>query len=390
VSRFTIYVGLSLVFLLSACQANGVAGSSVQTLETLPSPTSARTDTTEVLGSPVPTETAWPTFLYVIGNTFVKQVGNGNPEMIAEVPVAASVHTAVLTNNELFILDEQGIMQVNLADETYARLVTFDVPALAGQLTSFDKGSTIIYSAIIEDLSTQSSFATVIGEIEPKRKTEMFKSYQTTWVDLIGLTKDGKGLFLRPVGQDPEFDRIWLLDISKNDAVEDVYIQGIGTLVTSLSPNAQFLVTMGQIPITEEQPEQPPPEMEAVLSLYDLSSSDLPTHRDFALPNSPSHFREVLWSGNSQRVYFLLLSGKYWEEPTTSYGIWSFDIKTAEMSQIVPVSDVDLALSRISPDGEWILLAHQSKGGVLSVHIPTGKSQFIDIPKEALIVAMWP
>ncbi len=383
--RFTIFVGLSLVFLLlSACQASGVEGSPVKATETLPSPTS--TDITEVPKSPIPlTKTTLPAILYVVENTLVKQAGNGSPEILADFPVANQVAAAALSNQHLFVLDEQGITQVNLADGSYERLMNFDKPAKAGQLIIFDQGSKIVYSTVIEDLTTPSSFATVVGAIELEHKTELFRSYLTTRVGLLGLTKDENDLLLRPFGQDPEFDRILLLDLSKSDEAKEVPLQGVAVSIASLSPNTQFLATMAQIPGTGD-----PTDLEAVLSLYDLSSLDLPTHRDIALPNSPSYFREVLWSSDSQKAYFLLLPGKSWEEPSTSYGLWSLDASTEEMSQVASISDVDFALSRISSDGEWILLTRLSKDGATLVHLSTGESQSFDIPQGALTVEMLP
>jgi hypothetical protein len=386
VSRSRTLLGLFLVLLLGSCQASGIVASSIQASDTEPPP----------LGpSSVPTGTATafeshealarPAFLYLLGHALLKQVGNGKPELIAEVPTVASVHAAVVADKKLFILDEQGIIRVNLTDGKYERLVNFDMPALAGQLIASDRGSKIIYSAVIEDLSTQSSFATIIGAIEPEHKTEFFRSYQATWVNLLGLTEDKNGLVLQPVGQDPEFDRIWLLDMSKSDEVKEVFLQGIGTLVASLSPDAQFLATMGQIPGTGV-----PTDLEAVLSLYNLSSLDRPTHRDSALPKSPSHFKEVVWSGDSQKIYFLLLPGKSWEEPSTTYGLWSFDVSTDEMSPVASISEVDFVLSRISSDGNWILLTHLSSDGALLVHIPTGKSQPFNIQRGVLMVEMSP
>lgn len=375
---------MSFVFLLTACQASSAGGNPVNTIEPLPIPTSI--GATAVPESPVPlTKTAQFTILYVVGNRFVKQAGNGSPQILAEFPVANEVEAAVLTDKNLFVLDEQEITQVNLADRSHERLINFDKPAIAGQLILFDHGSKIVYSAVIEDLNTPSSFATIVGAIDLERKTELFRSYHPRWVGLLGLTKDENSLVLRPFGQDPEFDRIWLLDMSKRDEVKEVFLQGIGVLVASLSPNAQFLATMGQIPSAGD-----PTDLEAVLSLYDLSSLDLPTHRDIALPKSPSHFKEVLWSSGSQRVYFLLLPGKSWEEPSTTYGLWSFDVSTEETSQVASISDVDSTLSRIGSNGEWILLTHLSRDGAMLVHIPTGENQSVEIPQGAWIVEILP
>jgi len=355
-------------------------------MEPLPFPTSLGAASTEVPESPIPfTKTTSPTILYVVGNTLVKQAGNGSPEIIAEFPVSNHVEAAVLTDKYLFALDEQGITQVNLADGLYERLMKFDSPVLAGQLVAFNNGSKIIYSTVIEDLNTPSSFATIVGAIDLERKTELFRSYHPRWVGLLGLTKDENSLVLRPFGQDPEFDRIWLLDISKRDEIKEAFLQGIGVLVASLSPNAQFLATMGQIPSAGDRTD-----LKAVLSRYELSSLDLPTHRDIALPKSPSYFKEVLWSSDSQEVYFLLLPGKSWEEPSTTYGLWSLDVITDEMSQVASISDVDFALSRISSHGEWILLTRQSNDGALLVHIPTGEIQSFEIPQGALIVEISP
>lgn len=388
-SRFAIFVVLSFVFLLSACRAGGVEDSSVSTMEPVSSPTSI--GATEILETPVPlTKTAQPTVLYVVGNTLVKQTGNRSPEIMAEFPVAGQVKAAILNNQDLFVLDEQGITQVDLVDRSYERLMNFDNLAIAGQLILSDHDSKIVYSAVIEDLNTPSSFATIIGAIEIERKTELFRSYQATWVKLLGLTKDETSLILLPVGQDPEFDRIWLLDMSKSEVVKEVFLQGIGALVASLSPNAQFLVTMGQIFATEAQPGQPPPELGEVFSLYDLSSLDIPTHRDFTLPHSPSHFDTALWSSDSRRVYFFLLPGKSWEDPSASYGLWSFDVSTNEFSQVASISDVDLVLRGISSNGEWIWLEYWSMDRTLLVHIPSGESQPFDIPIGALIIEIAP
>ena len=170
--------------MLSACQTSDSEGQATNTIEALPSQT--RISTAELLASPtsIPatavlessasqTQNAQITILYVVENTAVKQVGNGSPEIIAEFSVANHVEAAALTDQNLFVLDDQGITQVNLADGWYERLMNFDKPALAGQLLIFDQGSKMIYSTVIEDLSTPSSFATIVGamDLEHKRKS---------------------------------------------------------------------------------------------------------------------------------------------------------------------------------------------------------------------------
>lgn len=388
-SRFAIFVALSFVFLLGACQSSGVEGGPVITIEPAPSPTSI--GATAVLETPVSlTKTTQPTVLYVVGNTFVKQTGNRTSEIMAEFPVADQVKAATLNNQDLFVLDEQGITQVDLVDRSYERLTNFENLAIAGQLILFDHDTKIVYSAVIEDLNTPSSFATIIGVIEIERKTELFRSYQARWVKLLGLTRDETSLILLPFGQAPSVDRLWLLNMSKSETVKEVFLQGIDALVASLSPDTQFLATMGQIFATEAQSGQPPPEPVEVFSLYDLSSLDLPTHRDFTLPNSPSHFDTALWSGDSRRVYFFLLPGKSWEDPSASFGLWSFDVSTDEFSQVASISDVDLVLQGISSNGEWIWLEYWSMDRMLLVHISSGESRSFDIPVGALIVEISP
>lgn len=384
-SRF-MYLVLGLLFGITACQGGiSRSGATYAVQSNVPSSTLTieRTRVPETPSFP-PQKAMKPIFTYVEGNMLVKQISTGESATIARLP-CDRVYATVSINNSLFVLDERGIVNVNVATSSYEDLITFDIPILSGQLFLYDNGTKIAYAVVFQDINTQSSFATIVGGVDLIQETEIFESYYPNRLNLLGVTGNGKSIVLQPLGQDPEFDAIWLLDISQTNLLHKIPLQQIGVGNAWLSPNGEFLVILGQS-FTEQETGQSSPDLETVFSLYSLSSLDMLARHDFALPNAPSHIREVLWSANSEKAYFLLLAGNIWDEPSRSYGLWSLNTQTNEMSLVASLSDIDLMLSKVY--GEYLLLAHQSKDEVVLVHVPTSETWLFYIPKGALIVDM--
>ena len=117
------------------------------------------------------------------------------------------------------------------------------------------------------------------------------------------------------------------------------------------------------------------------LSIYNLNNE---TIKRYEFPNPPSHIDELLWSPNSQQLYFALNPGAPGDEPSSSYGLWRFNIQTGDFIQVTNLSDPFLHPVSISQDGQWILLMPERMQSVTYIHLPTGEQIVIRLPPDGV------
>ena len=186
----------------------------------------------------------------------------------------------------------------------------------------------------------------------------------------LGLSADGTKLYLMPRGGDPEFSEIWVLTLN-NGEVKPFSI-GIGTLA-ALSPNSRYLAIASTHFVELELP------LEYKLTLFDLASPQTSGHI-LTLPNSPSHSRGLIWSPDSQKLYFLLRPRAPYEDPTTSYGLWRFEVGSETFSRVANLDNSNLHFTSLSPDGEWALLIPETEPFIMLVRTNTGEVNTIEVP----------
>jgi Tol biopolymer transport system component len=198
----------------------------------------------------------------------------------------------------------------------------------------------------------------------------------------LGLTTDQHGFYGVPVGCAPGFDRFWLIstdggEIKKELPTSDATPNESGTGAAALSPDSRHLAFTTSSTVDAENSV-----IRHRLSIYDL---DTITIERYDLPHPPSHVRSLLWSSDSQWLYFVLNPGTPFDEPSNSYGLWSLNMQTGQYLRITDLDDPLMRLVSISPDGQWILLQPEAWQIVTYVHLSTAEKIFINLPPAGVI-----
>jgi hypothetical protein len=325
---------------------------------------------------PVPNQP--PALYYIQGNQLIKLIAGEATKTLGELPEAGPVKNAIQVGNTLLVLREGGIQRVDLADGATELLFKPDLPVLFGDFLLADQDQ-ILYSAVIDDPSVIFGFRTLIGTYRVKEGILNPSLSLPQNLRVLGLTLDGRGLYLLPVGQDPEFDSVRLFDLISGEMEKELPVEGSG--YASLAPNGRLLATASQIGALDQK-------YEGMINLYDLPSLPLTPPRSLALPQSPSHVTGLIWSPNGGSLYFLLNPGSPWDEPSESYGLWRLEVPSGEFSQVIPLQQTGFHLRGLSPDGQWLLLEHESKPGALLVNQLTGDILAFTRPNGAQ-AALW-
>lgn len=382
---FLLWFGLCV--LLSACMPQEVGRETIPSEEILFTSTASEEKTPAELASSTPTGTPsginltpiptiiFPIFVYLEGEVLMEQIGSNAPEHIIDLPESGPIKDAVLVGETLHLLREQGIQRIRLSEGKSDILLRFDMPILEGGMIFAADYPRILYYA------TESTQETLIGYFGLDEDTVHPMPSLPQNFHILGMTKDGQGLYGLPIGQDPEFGKVLLIDLEQGDIARELPIQGI--LFAALAPDARRLATFAQRP-------DPSGRLESVIHLYDLPSLPLTLPRVFALPNAPSYvgFGGLRWSPDSQRLYFMLVENIYEASATTSYGLWRLAVESGATDQVAPISDPIFHMTSISPDGEWIVLMHETSDEAILVQLQTGEVQSFSVPVNA-IVAGW-
>jgi hypothetical protein len=316
-----------------------------------------------------------PPLIYLHEDTLFQQVPARAPERLVALPDGGKVLAATVLGDTAFVLREQGLQRVSLADGASDLVSLFDIPARAGQMMPMAEGSRVLYSVMVSDADARFGvWGTRIGLYQAGR--EQATLYFAHDAQALGLTADGRGLYILPRGEDSSFGRLLVASLETGETEGEQAVQGL--VPAALSPDSRYLAMTS---VRYTRPDKP----EDVLAVYDMASRPL-TPREITFPHVPSHTRWLLWSPDSRCLYFVLWSGNRWDDPTASYGLWRLDVESAELSQVAAVSEPLMWPRLISPDGQWLLLTHERKDVAIMVHLPTGATESFTLPVTAVAV----
>jgi hypothetical protein len=383
--KYTFSFWFFLCILLSACMPQGIGTETIRTEEERSPSTPPEEKTSVELGTLTPTGTTpmsstarkiiSPVFVFLEGDTLMEQVGSNAPKHIIDLPELGPIKDAALVGEALYLLREQSIQRIYLSEGKSDILLPFETPMLAGVLIFVAGYSRIIY------YGTDNWQESLVGyyDLDQDIVYPAFSFPQN--LHPLGLTDDGQGLYCLPVGQDPEFNKVLLIDLKQGSIARELPVRGVSFAV--LASDARQLATFFQRPDTSGQ-------LESVIHLYDLPSLPLTPPRVFTLPNAPSYvgFGGLHWSPDSQSLHFMLVENIYEAPDTTSYGLWRLDVESGATNQVAPISDPIFHTVSISPDGEWIVLMHEMNDEAILVHLQTAEVQSFSVPVNA-IVAGW-
>ncbi|MBE0411353.1 MAG: hypothetical protein IBX69_16645 [Anaerolineales bacterium] len=383
--KYTFSFWFFLCILLSACMPQGIGTETIRTEEERSPSTPPEEKTSVELGTLTPTGTTpmsstarkiiSPVFVFLEGDALMEQVSSNAPKHIIDLPELGPIKDAALVGEALHLLREQGIQRIYLSEGKSDIMERFDIPMLEGGMIFAAEYYRIVYYV------TDSGQESIIGyyDLDENSVYPTFSFPQN--LRILGMTVDGRGLYVLPIGQDPEFNKVLLLDLEQEVISRELPVRGVSFAV--LASDAHQLATFAQSP-------DPSGQLESVIHLYDLPSLPLTPPRVFTLPNAPSYvgFGGLHWSPDSQSLHFMLVENIYEAPDTTSYGLWRLDVESGATNQVAPISDPIFHTVSISPDGEWIVLMHEMNDEAILVHLQTAEVQSFSVPVNA-IVAGW-
>jgi hypothetical protein len=315
-----------------------------------------------------------PRFVYLEDGTLMIQENDSSPEKIESINDLGQIIDAVFIDENLFLLREQGLELIQTTEGKSDILMHFDMPIIQGNFFPDSSRHRVFYS-------TKNDLESIIGYYALDEDTihTILTFPQSLYI--VGLTEDGQGLYGVPFGQDPDFNKVLLIDVGKGQISEELPVHG--TSYAALAPDARRFTTFALV-------DEPSGQVDGIINLYDLPSLPLTPPQVFLLPKTPGYvgFGGMRWSPNSHNLYFMFIENIYDAPATTSYGLWRLDTSSGKMEEVSPITDPIFHTISVSPDGMWILLSHERKNVSIMVNADTGVIQSITVPVGA-IFAGW-
>jgi hypothetical protein len=311
-----------------------------------------------------------PPLLYIHQGRLIEQVASGAPQHLTDLPDAGAVLDGRRTDDVVLVLREQGLQRAVLTDGSVDLLLHFDVPARFGALMA--DGDQVIYQVTVDDPLAEFSMGTHIGLYDSESGAIRATLYFAWNMCVLGLTADGSGLYLLPRGQDPGFAHVLEVSLPVGEITADLSIEGTGGAM--LSPDGCYLIT------TDERGDLP----EGTLNIYALGEQTVVSSKVILLPNAPSHSWGWAWSADGRFLYFVLMSGAWFSDERTSYGLWRLEVKTGMLSQVVPGEPGQEPWVTISSGGGWMLLRHSGTEMGALINLETNVVEKVMLPPSAI------
>lgn len=347
-----------------------------------PAPTSAPAAQPTAVPAPTsaPEPTAQPVNLpelyYVDQNAVFAQAIGGAAHQIA--PVDGSVLDTALSGDTLLVLRDSGIERVHLPDGAASDVLAFKSPAQPSSSLLATSDGRIFYAARVEDPNAVFG-KTEIGVYDVA--TGAIAPLQTAdgAARPLGLTPDGKSLYVLPAGGDPSFGQVRVIDAASGADRAELAVEGEGTAV--VSPDGRMLAVTAR----RFSASDPNAEPDSLIYLYDLTQQ--PAKRtEIVPPQAPSAANNLFWSPDSRALYFALGAGNIYELKQ-SYGLWVYDIASAKASKL---SDVDVLNTFVTDNAasNIVLLRRTISSDSAVLDLATGAPTPFDIAPNAM-VAGW-
>ena len=261
----------------------------------------------------------------------------------------------------MYLLREQGFQKLSLLSNQSEVVVRYELPE-SGNLFYSDRHPEQLYYTIRHD-----DMDTLLGVLDLANGNMRTLLDYERGLQILGLTEDGLGLYVMPIGQDASFGGVFVIDLENGEIAKDLPMQAL--FFVTLAPDSRQLIAFS-IQFVEGTTH------DYVLHLYDLPSLPLSAPEIFPLPVEDSHVGNygLHWSPDGEGIYFTLIEDFY-ETPSESFGLWYLNVETGEAHLVgTPIPDSDYYTAGISPDGKWMLFQYYMSGEVVLFQLQTGET----------------
>ncbi len=359
---------------LLICAGPGVLASGCAVGQTDTAPPTPTPAAIPAAVTPSPAGAAFPALLVIDSaqRALIEQRTGQAPQRLAEVAEKGRILDGTTVAGVVVVPHEQGLQRIRLADGD-ARFWSFDQTARTGALTHPDD-STILYETKIDNAQAEFGVGTAIGRRQAGNDASDAILTLARNVRVLHLSADQQNLFLLPVGQDPAFSTLLVVDSSNGQIRQERAIEG--ELFAAISPDGRFLATAARRTASAGAPEG------WALLLYDLSASTAEP-RVITLPQAPGHAWRLTWSPDSRALYLLLRPGDLYDDPASSLGVWRLDVASDAVEQVTASAPVEAILRT---NGQWLVMQHMGENRATVVNLATGATESVDLPAQAIVV----
>lgn len=388
--KLLVFLFFGLYILLSACVPQAYPTIvpvmeetyTPKVLEELPPPSGLVETETTLPPNPTPTQlqpsgVTSPVFVFVRKDTLVMQVSENSPKELGILDDLGEIEDALLLDDTLYLLRENGIQRINLTINSSDIVFRFDASISSGKLLWDANNSRFFYDGI-----TSAARDSLIGYYDLNEKSiHPLIAYKDPMVtlQLIGVTEDGQGLYCLPHGQDPDFGKIFIVNIDQGSISKELPVRGYN--YAALAPDSRSLATSAQVIDVSGQ-------IENMINIYDLPSLPLTSPKILKLPNQTSVIGNngFYWHPDGKSLYFMLIENK--DDPSTSSSdaVWLLDVETGSMHKVANITDSDPQLIGVSPDGARSLVRFAINDQVYMVDSKTGEIDSFHVPLDAILV----
>lgn len=383
------FLFLGLCLLLGACTSEGTATETgtpseqptIATETAMSTATAFTPSATAELTEPADPSTLSysPVFLFLQEGGLMTQVGEQPPQIWEDAEDLGEIGDAVLAGRTVYLLREQGFQKLSFVNNQSEVVARYEIPMAWGNLFYSDRHpEQLYYTAHHGDMDTRLG---VLDLVNGNMRTLLDNSRS---LHILGLTEDGQGLYVLPVGQDTSFRQIFVIDLERGEIAKDLPIQA--EMFVAFAPDSRLLATFSADYIDPNGEY-----IDYALYLYDLPSLPLSAPQVFSLPLESTYVGNdgLHWAPGSEGFYFTLIEDLYNEPFSESYGVWYLNVETGEAHQVAsPVSDSEFSSAGISPDGEWMLFRPNMSGEASLLQLQTGETVTFAEPLGA-IFAGW-
>ncbi|MDD5369463.1 MAG: hypothetical protein PHQ40_10275 [Anaerolineaceae bacterium] len=395
----------SLQFLAVVLTLLGLAGCAENGASILPSPTPGPLLPTSTLVQPSPTPTPTPLPLppatavqppapvgvtipalyYFSQGAVYRQTSSDRGEKFANlssIETAGEIKASLSLQGAALLLRGRAIERV-LLPAGEVKILTHSTLAVSyGQLIPVPRTRQMIVVAALEDATAEFSSSTQIWvySLETDELLPVF-SAQAVYQPL-GLTPDGRGVYLIPRGQDPSYGEVQTVSLQTGQVVERFPVRAYGDAFAS--PDGKTILIEDDLQLPEETTEK--------ISLYHPEQPVAAPTR-ISLPCPYQRVAQLSWSIDSQRAFGLLApdEGRFGEgaQATAPCGLWFLDVSTDKLSPVMlpdaPTHEGKPPIMTVSAGGACILLRFTGQPEAWLVDTGSATAVKVGLP-ESLIV----
>ena len=301
-------------------------------------------------------------------------VGLASDRRVIELPFD-KVQAATLSDDIMWVLADGQLAVADLTSGTVKVVAEIETSDWGSHLLAPQGQQNVFYAVGVDDSSTLLGHATHIGWYDRQAKQARLLTTLVGGVKLSGTAASGDILYAVRFGGDGGFGTILPISLENGTIVAEIELERTG-LGASMSPDGQWLSI-----IDGEWGDTP---WQGYITIYNLTEPDtLPT--TIELPRQPSHARALMWTPDSQYLYFVLCPGSWASEARQPCSLWRLAaFHDSDIEEIVSSIQPDCIPVAMSPDSRAVLIGDIS---FTLIDVQTKAQCSLDLPPEARILA---